>query len=198
MSVFALDLALVRDVLLPGLTLTPGRTVMARVVTEPGAGGRGSLAIAGYLVDAELPHGLHAGEELRLQVRDVDAQRVTLAITPSGGQAPPPPPAAGAVPLPGGRALRADDESGSGGGGGGDAGRQTLALALDTPALGTLHLRFELDPATLRVTVALGPGEGLERARARAGELRDAIAQQTGRAAAVSVIARREPLDVYA
>lgn len=40
MSVLALDLALVRDILLPGLTLSPGRAMMARVVSaDEGSGG---------------------------------------------------------------------------------------------------------------------------------------------------------------
>ena len=201
MSVLALDLALVRDVLLPGLTLTPGRAMMARVVAAPPGGGRGSLAIAGFLVDAELPDGLRAGADLRLVVRDVDASRVTLQITPPGhpatpAAATPAPPAA--VPLPGEMTLRVADDAGDGGRGGTRPGRHALSLSLDTPVLGTLDLRFELDPATLSVTVALAPGAALDRARAAAGELREAIAAQTGRPASVAVIARRQPLDVYA
>jgi hypothetical protein len=204
MSVLALDLALVRDVLLPGLTLTPGRALMARVVDAPPGGGRGSVAIAGFLVDAELPDGLQAGADLRLVVRDLDAQRVTLQITPQAHSAPAPetpvPASPGAVPLPGEMTLRvADDaENPAPGGGGNQPGRHALALSLDTGALGTLDLRFTLDPATLSVTVALAPGPGLDRARAATGELRDAIVAQTGRPASVAVISRRRPLDLYA
>src|SRR5579875_1985175 len=87
MSVLALDLALVRDVLLPGLTLSPGRGMMARVVAaDEGSGG--TLAIAGYLLEAELPRELAAGQSLRLVVRDVSEDRVLLAVAAHDAPAP--------------------------------------------------------------------------------------------------------------
>jgi hypothetical protein len=64
----------------PDIKIVPGRAVMARVVQAP-PGQKGSLSIAGYLLDAELPENVSAGDNLRLVVRDVNTERVLLAIT---------------------------------------------------------------------------------------------------------------------
>jgi hypothetical protein len=64
----------------PDIKIVPGRAVMARVVQAP-PGQKGSLSIAGYLLDAELPDDVQAGQDLRLVVKDVNAERVLLAIT---------------------------------------------------------------------------------------------------------------------
>jgi hypothetical protein len=76
----------------PDIKIVPGRAVMARVVAAP-PGQKGSLSIAGYLLDAELPEDVQAGQDLRLVVKDVSAERVLLAITDpreaeQGGRAP--------------------------------------------------------------------------------------------------------------
>lgn len=206
----ALDLALVRDVLLADLKLTVGRAVMARVVSPGASGERGTLAIAGYTVAAELPRGVYAGQELRLEVRGLDAQRVLLGIAdhaPDEPAAPSPAPApTAAIPLPGGATLRLvtpardeDEDAPEGGRRGAGEGRpRALALRLDGVALGPIDLRFELDPATLRVTIALAPGEPLTAARGEAEALRDALAAGADRAVSVTVAPRRDPLDVYA
>ena len=201
MSVLALDLALVRDVLLPGLTLSPGRAMMARVVSaDEGSGGQ--LSIAGYLLDAELPETLLAGQNLRLVVRDVTGDRVLLAVAEhqpaaAAPQTPPPDPSGVPVPLPGGGRLRVLQDGGdeqSGGGGGG----HVLGLRLDLPGLGAMELRFGLDPGSVRAAVATEPGDPLAQAQAQAGELREALTRVCGRPATVTVTARRQPLDLYA
>jgi hypothetical protein len=64
----------------PDIKIVPGRAVMARVV-QAAPGQKGSLSIAGYLVEAELPENVQTGDDLRLVVRDVNAERVLLAIT---------------------------------------------------------------------------------------------------------------------
>src|ERR1700733_15340698 len=64
----------------PDIKIVPGRAVMARVV-QAAPGQKGSLSIAGYLLDAELPENVQAGQDLRLVIRDVNAERVLLAIT---------------------------------------------------------------------------------------------------------------------
>src|SRR5436190_11389466 len=155
--------------------------MMARVVTL-NPGGRGSLSIAGALVDAKLPPGVQAGEELRLVVRHVSPERVVLGLA---DQNLPVPVAAPAVPLPGGGNVRvterdAGSEPGSAGPRPG-AGRHALALMYEGPALGPVDLRFELDPQSLRLTATLAAGEPAERARHAAGELRDALSQAIGR-----------------
>ena len=70
----------------PDIKIVPGRAVMARVVQAP-PGQKGSLSIAGYLVEAELPENVQTGDDLRLVVRDVNAERVLLAITDPHEQA---------------------------------------------------------------------------------------------------------------
>jgi hypothetical protein len=211
MPVLAVDLALVRDVLLPDLRLTVGRAVMARVVSPGGSDSRGTLSIAGYLLGAELPPGVKAGQELRLEVRDIDANRVLLGIAdhaeenPSAPTAPPPSAHAttAPIPLPGGATLRivedpGEDEDGGGRRGSGEGSSRTLALRLDGVALGAVDLRFELDPATLRVAVALSPGPPLQAATREVDALRGALAAGADRAVSVTVSPRRNPFDVYA
>jgi hypothetical protein len=187
------DIRLIRAVLGAELRIAPGRVLMARVVRLNPAG-RGSLSIAGALIDAKLPGGVQAGQELRLTVRQVSPERVVLGL--SDHNAPPPPPAA---PLPGGGTVQVSErDAGGGGGSGSGADRHSLALRYDAPALGAVDLRFDLDPGSLRVSAVLAAGEPVELAQARATELRDALAEALGRPVTVDVSARREPLDVYA
>jgi hypothetical protein len=200
MSVLALDLALVRDVLLPGLSLTPGRAMMARVVNADEGDG-GTLAIAGYLLDAELPKDLATGQSVRLVVREVTADRVLLAaVHEPSATTPQTPPLAALIPLPGGAQLRKLEDGGEDGeaGGGGGRGGHALGLRLDLPDLGPLELRFGLDPSSIRVAIATDPGPALAQAQAQAGELREALTRLCERPATVTVSARRQPLDLYA
>jgi hypothetical protein len=93
----------------------------------------------------------------------------------------------------------ADSEGGSDRATAPGTGRHVLALAYDAPALGTVDLRFELDPGSLRVNVALAAGAPAARATDAAAELRDALSQALdGRPVTVEITPRREPLDVYA
>jgi hypothetical protein len=198
MSVLALDLALVRDVLLPGLSLTPGRAMMARVVSADEGDG-GTLAIAGYLLEAELPKGMAAGQNLRLVVREVSADRVLLAAAHEPAATPQTTPLAAPVQLPGGAQLRVLEDGGEeSGSGGGEGGEHALGLRLDLPGLGALELRFGLDPASVRTAIAVDRGPALTQAQAQAGELREALALVCERPATVTVSARRQPLDLYA
>jgi hypothetical protein len=199
MRTFAVDLALLRDVLLPRVRIAPGRALMARVVAAES--GRGSLSIAGYLIEAELPTHVRAGQDLRLEVRDISAGRVLLQIADPGHAAPPPPPAE--VPLPGGGSLTvterdAQGDGGAGGGGGRGGGSHSLALRYDAPALGPVDLRFALAPGSMRVGVTVSAGDSLLRAQADADTLRAALAAAVGHAVSVTISPRREPIDVYA
>ena len=204
----------------PDIKIVPGRAVMARVVQAP-AGQKGSLSIAGYLLDAELPENVQAGQDLRLVIRDVSPERVLLAITDPHDsdqahptqQAPPtqeaqptqqaqtpdaslvaqPP-----IPLPGGGHVQVTERDG--GGAGGQAGdRQNILLRYDAPALGSVDLRFQMDAGALSLQVTLPAGQPLELAQAGAESLRQALLEGAGgRAVSVTVAPRREPLDVYA
>ena len=115
MDPIAVDIRLIRAVLGGELKLVPGRTMMARVVVADGFG-RGKLAIAGAVIDAELPKHVRAGQELRLTVRDVSARQVVLGMADQPVGVP-----VSAAELPGGGVLRVTEEeaegsaSGSGG-----------------------------------------------------------------------------------
>ena len=177
MDPIAVDIRLIRAVLGAELRVAPGRALMARVMSAD-ATGRGSLSIAGAVIEARLPKDVQPGQELRLTVRDVTPERVVLSLSEqAGGPAPNSP-----VELPGGGTVRVAerDASEQAHRGGGGAGRHTLALVYDAPALGPVDLRFELDPQSLRVSVVLGAGEPAEQAQDRAGELRDALAEALG------------------
>jgi hypothetical protein len=209
----------------PDIKIVPGRAVMARVV-QAAPGQKGSLSIAGYLLEAELPEEVQAGQDLRLVVRDVSAERVLLAITDprEGEQAPqahqpdasaeaqqsqqaqplhaqPDPSAAVTappVPLPGGGNVQVTERN-AGGGGGRPGERQNVQLRYDAPALGAVDLRFQMDAGALSLSVSLAPGQPLELAQAGAESLRRAlVASLPGRAVSVTISPRREPLDLYA
>jgi hypothetical protein len=209
MPVLAVDLALMRDVLLPDLRLTIGRAVMARMVSPGALGEKGTLSIAGYLLDAQLPAGMRAGQQLRLEVRDMDDQRLLLGIADHpehADSAQSQPPLAHApqapIPLPGGAILRIADEhpeqDESGRRPQRDGGSRTLSLRLDGAALGAIDLHFELGPDALRVDVALAPGAPLQAATRDSDALREALTAGADRAVSVTVTPRRDPLDVYA
>ncbi len=196
MEPLAVDLQLLSDVGGPVLRLAAGRGLMARVMANDGAG-RGVLNIAGAVLEAELPRHLRAGDQVRLVVRELDGHRVVLELPRSDAPGTPLP---AAIPLPGGGQLRvgADQEQEESGPGSRDPAAQTLALRYDAPHLGALDLRFELDPATLRVTIAAAAGTPFELAQAQAPALHDALSTAADRAVSVSVVPRREPLDLYA
>ena len=195
MDPIAVDIRLIRAVLGAELRVAPGRALMARVMSAD-ASGRGSLSIAGAVIEARLPKGVLAGQELRLTVREVTPERVVLSLSDQAGAAQ----AQAPVDLPGGAHVRVSerDASEQGTGSAAGTGRHSLALVYDAPALGPVDLRFELDPQSLRVSVALAAGEPAEQAQDRAAELRDALAEALGRPVAVEITPRRDPLDVYA
>jgi hypothetical protein len=221
----AVDLRALRVLVGPDIKIVPGRAVMARVVAPQQPGARGSLTIAGYLVEAELPESVRAGDDLRLVVRDVSAERVLLAITnpretgqaqqssaqgaeaAQPAQVPPlpqqlPDPSAiapPAVPLPGGGSLQVSERDAGGADTGRGGDRHSVLLRYNAPALGAMDLRLQMDADALHVGVSLAPGKPLELARAHAESLRQAFgAAMPGRAVSVTVSSRHEPLDLYA
>jgi hypothetical protein len=212
----AVDLRALRVLVGPDIKIVPGRAVMARVVQAQQPSGRGSLSIAGYLLEAELPESVQTGDDLRLVVKDVSAERVLLAITdphdadqaqqsqqtqaqPIHTQAPDPSLVAPApVPLPGGGDVRVTERD-AGGGGGRLADRHDILLRYNAPALGAVDLRVQMDAGALSLSVSLAPGQPLELAQAGAETLRQALTELLpGRAVSVTVSPRREPLDLYA
>ena len=197
MDPIAVDIRLIRAVLGAELRVAPGRALMARVMSADGSG-RGSLSIAGAVIEAKLPKDVQPGQELRLTVRDVSPERVVLSLSDQAGAAQ----ANAPVELPGAGRVRVSERDASEErarrGGGAGAGRHTLTLVYDGPALGAVDLRFELDPQSLRLIATLAAGAPAERATDAAGELRDALTEALGRPITVEIAPRREPLDVYA
>jgi hypothetical protein len=199
MQPVVVDLILLRAVQTGELRITPGRALMARVVqTQLGASTRGLISIAGELIEAELPRQVKPGDELRLVVRHVSADKVELSLSDPRAinpQAPPP----AEVPLPGGGTLSVNDQESRGGTAGtADRETHTLSLRYEAPALGAVDLNFVLDNGALRLAVTLPGGQALALATQSADELRQTLGEQLHRTVEVSVSGRHEPLDVYA
>src|ERR1700761_7315486 len=162
---------------------------MAGVVAS-NPGGRGTLSIAGYLLEAELPEEIQTGMDLRLLVRDVTPERVVLSVaddhapTDPAARDPAPAPTPSAadipVPLPGGGTVRVTDREAGGGGRSSDSG--ALTLRYETRALGAMDRRLQLDPVSLRVTVTVSRGTPLELAQSGSEELRRALSAELQRA----------------
>jgi hypothetical protein len=175
---------------LPDITLRPGTSVVARVLSR--GEGHGVLVIAGIPLTAQLPEEIgKTGETLRLSVADVTPERVTLQleqVVAGPGQPPPPPTEARVQVEDPPRTVREDGEE-----------RTSVALSFHSEALGRLDLRLEL-VAGLRVRAAVEApaGRSFELADAAAGRLHDGLHARTGLEAEVSVRPRREPFDVYA
>jgi hypothetical protein len=193
------DLVLLRAVQTGELRITPGRAIMARVVqTQIDAHNRGLITIAGELIEAELPRHVKPGDELRLTVRHVTADKVELSMGDHGTAALQMPPPA-AIPLPGGATLTVDEEGSQGRApGGGDDQVHTLSLRYETPALGAVDLRFVLDAGALKLAVTVPAGQPHNLAQSHAAELSQSLRDQLHRPVELIISPRREPLDVYA
>lgn len=193
MEPLAVDLLLLRALETPELRISPGRALMARVVRADAATGRGALTIAGAMIEAKLPEHVTAGDNLRLIVREVGAERVVLTLSDQSPVAVAP----ATVPLPGGGHVQVTErEPGAPGVSGVVA--HTVTVRYDAPALGPVDLRFRLDAGSLALAVTTVSGDPFERVQAAADELRAALSENLDRPVTVTVSARREPVDVYA
>jgi hypothetical protein len=176
---------------LPDITLRPGTSVVARVLSRGAA--HGVLVIAGIPLTAQLPKEIgKTGETLRLSVADVTPERVTLQleqVVAAPGQPPPPADTQARVQVedpP--RTVREGGEE-----------RTSVAISFHSEPLGRLDLRLELVVGrTVRAAVEAPAGRSFELAAAAAGRLHDGLQARTGLEIEVSVRPRREPLDVYA
>jgi hypothetical protein len=200
MDVLRVQAALLRANM-PDLMLRPGLMLPAKVLER--AGQHGILLLAGTPLSAELPDDLQAGARLRLRVEEVGPDRVVLRAVEQAAQPQPPvqaPPPDVTLPLPGGRQaeVRVTERAADGR----DAREPaTVALAYESPALGTLDLRLVHQPgAGLTVTVGATAGAPEDRVRAAAEELRAALAEATSLPASVRVVARapERRVDLYA
>jgi hypothetical protein len=186
----AVDAALLRTEL-PDLVLRPGHSVVARVASR-GEGALGVLVLAGVPLRASLPDDVKAGETLRLTVSEVSPERIVLRLDAAAFAAAAPPPPAQAPAARVGVDERPRRHRGARG------EEATVALRFESVALGRLDLRVEVTSGTVRSVVAAPPGQTYELADGGAQDLRDALASATARQAAVQVVQRREPLDLYA
>lgn len=187
---------LIRDVLAPDLTLTIGRELMVRVAAVT-PGGSGSISLAGVLLDAQLPEAVKVGDELRLVVRDLTADRVLLQIQPQQDAPPPLALVFGALEAATGSALLQVRERSSRSGTPGGRRRHTLTLRYNAPHAGEIELRFVLDGSGLRLTLTVPPGLPFELASADAEQLAVTLAEAAGCAATVEVRPHHEPLEVF-
>jgi hypothetical protein len=196
MQPLAVEASLLRAVLATDIKLSVGRELMVRVAAVGGEG-RGVLSLAGMLLEAELPANVRAGDELRLQVREMTPERVVLAIQDESQQPPPAVPVEPPwVPLPGGGALQVTER---GAGGPLTAGDQThtLSLRYDAPTLGAVDLQFTLTSGALALAVTVAPG-AYEAADEQASSLQRTLTDTVERPAKVTVSVRREPVEVFA
>jgi hypothetical protein len=176
---------------LPEITLRPGTSVVARVLSR--GEGHGVLVIAGIPLTAQLPKEIgKTGETLRLSVADVTPERVTLqleqVVAPPVQPAVPNEPARARVQVeepP--RKVRVGDEE-----------RASVALSFHSEPLGRLDLRIEVAGQRVRAAVEAPAGRAFELADRAANRLHDGLHARTGLEAQVDIRPRREPLDVYA
>jgi hypothetical protein len=176
---------------MPELSLRPGASIVARVASRGEA--HGVIVLAGIPLTAALPKEVEAGATLRLLVDEVTPERVVLRMDPAATTAAPPQPPA--TPQPARVAVGEPPQKRTAPGGEERAG---VTLAFHSPALGRLDLRIEVGGGRVEAAVAAAAGHPYETADAASSRLQDGLAARTGLVAAVSVVPRREPLDVYA
>jgi hypothetical protein len=191
--------------ILPDLRLTPGATLMGRVLERHAQ--HGLLNLAGAVLVAQLPDDVEAGARLRLAVQDVTPDHVVLRVVgeASAAAAPPaPPPAQGPastalpLPLPGGGQPHVQAVADESAGGTAAGGVKAVTVRYESPALGRLEVRLALGASGLVAGVGAGAGDPVTLAGAHAGELRTALARVTGVSVDVHVGLRRDRVDFRA
>ncbi len=197
MQPLAVDAALLRAALTPELNLSVGRELMVRVASLEGSG-HGTLSLAGMLLEAELPTDVKAGDELRLQVREMTPTRVVLAIQEYS--APPPvvpvPVEPPRIPIPAGGSVQVTERDARRQGD--QAGAHTVSLRYDAPSLGAIDMTFTLSATGLRLALTVPRGDSHRRTEGAAPELQDALMAASERPVQITIAPRYEPLEVYA
>jgi hypothetical protein len=190
-----LEAALLRRQM-PDLLLRPGMTLFARVAEREGR--HGIIVLAGSPLVAELPDEVQAGDKLRLLVEETRGERVTMRLVEEQPTAPAQTPVLG-LPLPDGSHARVTVEPDGEGGAGrdGDPEHASIAISYESPALGAVGFLLQLVPGGVRVQAEVPAGRTYELADGAASELRSRLSAATGRAAEVTVVPRRQPLDLY-
>jgi hypothetical protein len=192
MDPIAVTAALLRAQL-PEVPIREGASMMARVASRGAT--HAVLVIAGVPVTAKLPPEIEPGAVLKLQVKEVTAERVWMQIDPQTapqapviGQAAPqaePQPRV-EVQEPPARRAGADGEP-----------VDVVALAFTHPLLGRLDLRLELRGERVLAEVTTPAGRPHQVASRSSERLRASL-EAVGLAATVNVRPRHTPLDLYA
>jgi hypothetical protein len=188
MEPIAVAAALLREQM-PDVTLRPGSTVVARVASLHEQ--RAVIVLAGVPLTAEVPPGVENGATLRLKVREVTPERVTLQIDPQAvpQQAAPPPQAQEprvVVDEPPHRGRGADGEP-----------ADIVSLSFTSPTLGRIDLRLELNGVRLLTDVTTPAGPATDLATGSSERLR-ANLESKGLDPTVRVRPRRQSFDGYA
>src|SRR3954471_14536122 len=191
--VLQLEAALLRRQL-PDLLLRPGMTLFARVAEREGR--HGIIVLAGSPLVAELPDEVQVGDKLRLLVQDTRGGRGAMKLVQEQPTAPPQTPVVG-LPMPDGTQARLTVEERDEGGED-DPEHASITIHYSAPALGQVGFTLSLAPGAVSVQAELAAGQPFELATEAADSLRERLAESTGRAAQVTVVPRREPLDLYA
>jgi hypothetical protein len=190
MDPLAVDLTLLLRTLESEVRLTPGRVLMGRVV-DNGDPARAKLSIAGKLLEAQLPAHLQDGEEVRLTVREVSADRVVLSLSnPFSAEAP-----RHASERP--DLADSDDAEGRADDGDGNAGH-SVSLRYQAPTIGAVDVRLHMREGALHALVAVKAGQPHTLARSEATALRERLTAATGLPVELSVQARHDQLELYA
>jgi|SRR5436190_7563490 len=192
--VLQLEAALLRRQL-PDLLLRPGMTLFARVAEREGR--HGIIVLAGSPLVAELPDEVQAGDTLRLLVQDTRGDRVAMKLIQEQPAAAPQTPVI-ALPLPDGTQARIHVEDEADERAGDDPEHASISIGYESPALGQVGFVLSLAPGAVVVRAELAAGEPFDLASDAADELRSRLSAATGRAAEVTVVPRRQPLDLYA
>ena len=189
MEPIAVAAALLREQL-PDVTLRAGSTVVARVASVNQQ--HAVLVLAGIPLTAEVPPGLENGATLRLKVREVTPERVTLQIDPQQqAVVPQAPPSQVQEPR-----VLVEEPPHRGRGENGEPA-DVVSLSFTSPTLGRIDLRLELDGVRLLTDITTPAGPPTDLAQGSSERLR-ANLEGKGLDATVRVRPRRQSFDGYA
>jgi hypothetical protein len=175
---------------LPDVTLRAGSTVLARVASR--GEHHAVIVLAGIPLTAQVPPEVENGATLRLKVREVTPERVTLQLDPQAVVVPQDAPLQQAQ-----RAKVTVEEPPERRPGGDGEPADVVALAFHSPSLGRIDLRLELRGDRLLADVTTAAGPPLDIAQGSSERLRAKL-MSVGLDPTVRVRPRHEPLDVYA
>ncbi|WP_028057367.1 hypothetical protein [Candidatus Solirubrobacter pratensis] len=188
MEPIAVAAALLREQL-PDVTLRAGSTVMARVASKHEQ--HAVLVLAGIPLTAEVPPEVENGATLRLRVREVTPERVTLQLDPQQPVTAPQAPQQAQAPK-----VTVEESPQRRRGADGEPA-DVVALAFHSPTLGRIDLRLELRGEHLLADVSTDAGPPFDLAHGSRERLRAKL-EAFGLDPTVRVHERRRSFDAYA